>query len=157
MYDEVNLMDINQLLTQNNITRYRLAKQSGIPQTTMTDICSGRAKLENCSGETLYRISKTLGVSMESLIADAVEYRQDFETYKSDVCQRARDMGDLDFIIDALETGEVRRLWDKKRYSESIYLLAMVDNLSRENDLPLCADYADIRNKKAGTEAQYAV
>lgn len=69
-------MDINQLLAQKNMTRYRLAKLSGIPQTTMTDICSGRAKLENCSGETLYKLSRTLGVSMEILIGGAMEYVQ---------------------------------------------------------------------------------
>jgi transcriptional regulator with XRE-family HTH domain len=141
-------MDINQLLAQKNMTRYRLAKQSGIPQTTMTDICSGKAKLENCSGETLYRISKTLGVSMESLVSDAMEYRPGFETYKSNVCHRVKDMGDLEFLIITLESGEIRELYDKRWYAECLYLLAMVDYLSRENGFALCADYNDLRGAK---------
>ena len=140
-------MDINKLLSQKNITRYRLAKQSGIPQTTMTDICSGKAKLENCSGETLYKIAKALGVSMESLISDAVEYVPDVENYESVIQRRLNDMGSLAFIIDTLESGEIRRLCEKKRRSECLYLLAVVDQLSRENDLPLCSDYTELRKE----------
>ncbi|MCL2126437.1 MAG: helix-turn-helix transcriptional regulator [Oscillospiraceae bacterium] len=74
-------MDINTLIAQRGITRYRAAKQAGIPQTTMTDICSGKAKIENCSGETIYKLAKTLNVTMESLISDVMEYRPPFETF----------------------------------------------------------------------------
>jgi transcriptional regulator with XRE-family HTH domain len=147
-------MLINELLTQKGVTRYRLSKESGVPQTTVTDICSGKAKIENCSGATLCRLARTLGVTMETLLADAMEYRPAFETFKSNVCHRVKDTGDLDFIINTLESGEIRSLWEKKWYPESLYLLAMVDYLSRENDLPPCADYADIRKAKL-TETLY--
>ncbi len=140
-------MDINQLLQQRSMTRYRLAKQSGIPQTTMTDICSGKARLENCSGETLYKIAKTLGVSMESLISDAVKDSPDIENYANLINRRVEYMGALPFIIDTLESGEIQRLGDKRRRSECLYLLAMLDYLSRKNGLPLCADYAKLRRE----------
>ncbi|GHU96821.1 hypothetical protein FACS1894208_11870 [Clostridia bacterium] len=148
-------MRINELLAEKGVTRYRLAKESGLPQTTVTDICSGKARIECCSGETLYKLARTLDVSMESLLADVMEYRPSFEMFKNDVCNHVRDMGDLDFIIDTLETGEIRKLWDKQWYPEALYLLAMVDYLSRENDLPLCADYADVRRARL-TEPLYA-
>jgi hypothetical protein len=57
-------------------------------------------------------------------------------------------MGDLDFIIQTLESDRIRKYFDKKWYPESLYLLAMVDYLSRENSLPLCREYDDIRTKK---------
>ena len=57
-------------------------------------------------------------------------------------------MGDLNFIIDILEKDEIRKLYDKKWYPESLYMLAMLDYLSRENDLPLCNEYEDIRERK---------
>lgn len=50
--------------------------------------------------------------------------------------------------METLESGEIRKLYEQKRYSEALYLLAMVDYLSRENDLPLCSEYRDIRAKK---------
>jgi hypothetical protein len=114
----------------------------------MADICRGKAKLENCSGETLYRIAATLGVTMESLVADSLEYRPGFETFKSNVCHEVRDKGDLDFIIDTLESGRIRRLYDRRWYAECLYLLAMVDYISSENGLPLCSDYSDLRRAK---------
>jgi hypothetical protein len=57
-------------------------------------------------------------------------------------------MGDLDFLIDTLENGKIRKLYDKGWYAESLYLLAMTDYLSRENGFPLCADYNDLRKAK---------
>ena len=141
-------MNINALLSEQGMTKYRLAKTSGVPQTTVTDICSGKAKLSNCSGETIYRLAKTLGVSMESLVADSMEYRPAFETFKSNVCHSVKDMGDLDFLIDTLETGRIRALYEREWYAESLYLLAMADYLSRENGFPLCAEYDDIRRAK---------
>ena len=60
-------MIIEDLLEKRNITKYRLAVQAGIPHTTLTDICSGKTRLEKCSAETIYKLAKALGVSMELL------------------------------------------------------------------------------------------
>ena len=79
-------MIINELMEAKSITKYRLAKDSGIPYTTINDICSGKARIERCSAETIYRISKELGVSMESLIEPYMETRIDFELFKSNTC-----------------------------------------------------------------------
>ena len=76
------------------------------------------------------------------------EYRTNFEIYKSNICHLVKDMGDIDFIIYTLESNEIRTLYQKKWYPESLYLLAMVDYLSRENGLPACAEYDDIRNSR---------
>lgn len=141
-------MYINNLLDEKNITKYRLSKLSGVPQTTIIDICSGKAKIEKCSADTLYKIAKTLAVSMETLIETAMEYRAEFETYKSNICHLVKDMGDIDFIIDTLESNKIRKLYQKQWYPESLYLLAMVDYISRENDLPACSEYDDIRSSR---------
>ena len=138
-------MNINNLLEEKDMTKYRLSKLSGVPHTTINDICNGRVKVEKCSAETLYKLAVVLGVSLDSIVADAMEYRASFETYKSHVCHKVKDMGDMDFIIETLESDEIRRLFQKRWYPESLYLLAMVDYLSRENDLPLCIEYNDIR------------
>jgi transcriptional regulator with XRE-family HTH domain len=141
-------MNINVLLDERKMTKYRLSKMSGVPHTTINDICNDRVRLEKCSAETLYKLAGVLGVSLDSLVADAMEYRSSFETYKSNVCHRVKDMGDMNFIIDILESGEIRRLYQKRWYPESLYLLAMVDYLSRENGLPLCNEYSDIRKAR---------
>ena len=141
-------MNINTMLEKKSITKYRLAKISGIPQTTVIDICSGKAKIENCSAVTVYKLAKTLGVTMESLIVSNVEYRPSFETFKSNVCHAVKDLGDLDFLIGTLESGRIRELYERGWYAESLYLLSMVDYLSNENGFPLCDEYGDIRQAK---------
>lgn len=141
-------MNINDLLEQKNMTKYRLSKISGVPFTTVSEITTGKTKIKNCTGDTLYRLAKALDVTVEDLLADSMEYRSSFETYKSNVCHLVKDMGDIDFIIDTLESDKVRKLYQKKWYPESLYLLAMVDYLSRENEFPVCAEYNDIRSSK---------
>ena len=74
--------------------------------------------------------------------------RSSFENFKSFVCHRVKEFGDIDFISDTLESIEIRTCFDRKWYPESLYLLAMLDYISRENDIPLCDEYDDIRRCK---------
>ena len=60
-------MIIEDLLDKRQMTKYRLAVQAGIPHATLNDICSGKTRLEKCSAETVYKLAKALGVSMELL------------------------------------------------------------------------------------------
>lgn len=74
--------------------------------------------------------------------------RSAFETFKSNVCHKLKDMGDVDFMLDILNSNEIRNLYDKRWYPESFYLLGMLDYLSRINNIPLCENYNDIRANK---------
>ena len=147
-------MSLNEALAQKNITKYRLWKESGVPQATISDICTGKTKIEKCSAETIYRIAKVLDVSMESLIAPAVRSldeerrRPSFDVFKSNVCHQVKDLGDIPFIIQLLQSNQIRELYEKKWYPEALYLLAMLDYLSRENNVPLCKNYNDLRSSK---------
>jgi transcriptional regulator with XRE-family HTH domain len=136
---------LNDLLKQKNITMYQCAKLSGIPYTTLSEVIRSKTRIEKCSAETVYRLSKILDVSMEELIHDSIESRPDFEIFKSNVCHLVKDSDDFDFIISTLQNDEIDRYWAKKWYPEAFYLLAMVDYLSRINDIPLCTKYDVIR------------
>lgn len=148
-------MIIDELLDDIHMSRYKLSKLSGVPQTTISDICSGKTAMERCSAGTVYKIAKILHVTVESLL-EAQEYEQtretgyrsSFETFKSDICHRVKDMGDLDFIINTLESNVIVELFQKKWYPEALYMLDMVDYLSRENSLPICTNYNNIRRHK---------
>lgn len=147
-------MSINEILAQKGITKYRLWKESGVPQATISDICTGKTSIEKCSAETIYRISKVLDISMENLVAPAVQraeeerMRPSFELFKNNTCHLVKDMGDIPFIIQLLETNQIRKFFEKKWYPEALYLLAMLDYLSRENNVPICQNYNDIRAAK---------
>ncbi|MCD7840466.1 MAG: hypothetical protein LUG46_07590, partial [Erysipelotrichaceae bacterium] len=113
---------------------------------TINDICHGKTNLKNCSGETLYKISRVLDITMEILIEDSM--RCDFELFKSNVCHKLKCLGDINFIISILENNEINEYYQKKWYPECLYLLAMVDYLSRIHDIPLCNEFDHIRQQK---------
>lgn len=98
-------MNINDLLKEKKMSKYQLAKKSGVPQTTIIDICSNKAKIEKCSAATIYKISRVLDVSMESLVKEAIEStntalkRPSFEVFKSNICHLLKDKGDIEFIV----------------------------------------------------------
>lgn len=76
------------------------------------------------------------------------DYRENFETFKSNTCHQVKNLGDLDFIEDVLVSNRIRILYEKRWYPEALYLLAMLDYLSKENNIPLCTNYNDIRIQK---------
>ena len=61
-------MNMQTLLKQKNMSMYRLSKISGVPKTTVIDICSGKSSIEACNAKTIYQLSKALGCSMETLM-----------------------------------------------------------------------------------------
>lgn len=147
-------MNINEFLKEKGMTKYRLAVLSGVPHTTLNNICSGHARIEKCSAETLYKLAQVLQVTIEDLIEDAMKDADvmpetiPFELFKSNVCHRVKEEGDIPFIVETLKSGDIQNYYDRKLYPQAFYLLAMVDYLSRENDLPLCNTYSDMRKQK---------
>ena len=77
-----------------------------------------------------------------------LEYRPSFETFKSNICHHVKDMGDIDFLIEIIESDRIYEYLNKKWYPEALYLLGMVDYLCRENDLPPLEDYQELRSIK---------
>lgn len=65
-------MDINTILKKNNMTKYQLAKLSGVPHATLNNICSGQARIEQCTAKTLYKLARVLNVSIEDLIKNSI-------------------------------------------------------------------------------------
>ena len=75
-------MIIEDLLEKQHMTKYKLAVQAGIPHATLSDICSGKTKLEKCSAETIYKLAKALKVPMELLTESGVRESEREESYE---------------------------------------------------------------------------
>ena len=94
-------MIITELLERKKLTKYRLAIETGVPHSTLNDIISGRTRIEKSSGETLFKLSTVLGVSIEELISDSIEQaaiEKSYETGLPDYLQN-----DLDAYKDGLK------------------------------------------------------
>ena len=115
------------------MTKYRLSVLSGVPHATLNNICSGQSRIEKCSAETLYKLAQILHVTIEDLIIDSIKRVEppqntiSFELFKSNVCHRIKDMGDIPCVIKTLKSDEIRQYYDKKQKPQAFYLLAVVD------------------------------
>lgn len=141
-------MIINVLIEKKKITKYKLSQITQIPYTTINDICNEKTDLKNCSALNVYKIAKALEVTVEELLEPCIEIRIDFDLFKSNVCHQLKEMGDLEFITYTLTNNKIREYEKKKWYPECLYLLAMIDYLSRINDIPLYNDYDELRKSK---------
>lgn len=140
--------NVNEIMQSKKMSKYRVSKNSGIPYMTLNDICSGRTRLDKCSADTVYKLAKTLGVSMEELLEPVMTPRPAFDLFRSNVCHKLKELGDIDFLIDTIESDEITAYYKRSWYPESLYLLAMVDYISRINGVPLCDSYSDLRKAK---------
>lgn len=64
-------MALKKLLEERDMSMYRLSQVSGVPKTTIIDICSGKSSLENCSAKTVYQIALALDSTVEFLLSQA--------------------------------------------------------------------------------------
>ena len=85
------------------MTRYRLAFTAGIPHATLNDICSGKTRLEKCSAETVYKLAKALGVSMELLTGSGIRQTERERAYEYGL--PAYLQHDLDAYKEGLKSG----------------------------------------------------
>ena len=77
-----------------------------------------------------------------------MEKRCSFELFKSNVCHWLKEEGDIDFLIQVLESDLIRKYYNRKWYLESFYLLGMLDYISRINDVSMCSEYDDLRQQR---------
>ena len=96
-------MIIDDLLRERNMTRYRLAVTAGIPHAPLNDICSGKTRLEKCSAETVYKLAKALGVSMELLTGSGIRQTERERAYEYGL--PAYLQHDLDAYKEGLKSG----------------------------------------------------
>ena len=95
-------MIIEELLIKRKYTKYRLAVQAGIPHATLSDICSGKTRIEKCSAETVYKLAKVLNVPMELLTEDGIRQAEREQAYEFGLPEYLQQ--DLDAYKNGLKT-----------------------------------------------------
>jgi len=140
-------MNINEILKQTGMTKYRLSKLSGVPHATLNDLCSGKSHIEKCSAETVYKLSKTLHVSMEVLIEESISRNNEKKAIHI-VREEAYEYGlpeylqyDLDTYKEALKQGSsiLDCLWGE--------LYGSI-NIAEINDGTITPEHADYLRRK---------
>ena len=141
-------MRLNEIIEKKGITKYRLAKESGVPHATLNDLCSGKTRIEKCSAETLYKLAQALNVPMEAFMEESAEKRAEEERI------RAYEYGlpgylqhDLDAYKEGLKNGStlIDCLWCE--------LYGSI-NIAEINDGAITPEHADYLRQKFKTSDQ---
>ena len=132
-------MIIEDLLKKRGMTKYKLAVAAGIPHATLSDLCSGKTKLEKCSAETIYRLAKALGVSMELLTENGLAQSEMERAYEYGLPTYLQD--DLDAYKEGLKThsGLMDCLWGE--------LYGSI-NIAEINERVISPEHADYLRQK---------
>lgn len=75
-------MTIQRILREKGMSRYSLSKISGVPWSTLSDICSGKTNLNRCSAITLSKLSKVLEMPIEEIMELKVEEKDNLSKGK---------------------------------------------------------------------------
>lgn len=135
-------MRLNEIIQEKGITKYRLAKESGVPHATLNDLCSGKTRIEKCSAGTLYKLAVALEVSMEALMEKTAETKAEEDRI------RAYEYGlpgylqhDLDAYKEGLKNGSTLMdcLWGE--------LYGSI-NVAEINDGAITPEHADYLRQK---------
>ncbi len=100
-------MTLRTYLEQRGMTVYRLSKESGVPKTTVTDICSGKTKIENCNAKTVFLLARALECSMEELMT--LESVSDFDQDGLPLDQSYHECGLPPYLQESLE--DMKKCW----------------------------------------------
>ena len=132
-------MIIEELIVKRNFTKYKLAVQAGIPHATLSDICSGKTRIEKCSAETVYKLAKVLNVPMELLTEDGLRQAEREKAYEYGLPEYLQH--DLDEYKNGLKNNSTLLdcLWGE--------LYGSI-NIAQINDGAITPEHADyLRNK----------
>lgn len=132
-------MIIEDLLAKRGMTKYRLAVNAGVPHATLNDICGGKTKLEKCGAETVYKLAKALGVSMELLTESGIHQAERERAYEYGLPEYLQR--DLDAYKDGLKnhSGLLDCLWGE--------LYGSI-NMAEISDGIITPEHADYLRKK---------
>ena len=140
-------------INQLGFTKYSFSKKSGVPWSTLCALLDGRSNINNFSFGNAMKICKTLKIKMEELYELCQqeipeEHRSSFELFKSNICHDVKREGDIAFIEKTIHSNVIREYYNKKWFPECLYMLAMIDYLSRVNEIELDSSYDDLRQLK---------
>lgn len=139
-------MVVDDIRKKRGLSMYELAEYSGVPYATVHAICKGNADIEKCQAGTVSKLAGVLRVSTDSLLE--AEKAQPFTFFRCAECHKVKSQGALTYLENALVQDEISAYYSEKEYAKALYVLSMIDYLSRLNDIPLCKKYNSLRGIK---------
>ena len=142
-------MTFKELIKQKNITSYQLAKATDIPYTTINDLLNGKTCMGNIRLKHALAIASVLDVDINLLIGlDTIEV-EEFRYFRNNTLMELKRKGYQEFITWVISTRMIDYYYKNNKREYAYYLLALIDYLSKQNNLPIyISRYNNIRKEK---------
>ncbi len=158
-------MYLIELMNTRHMSRADLSGLSGVPESTLRDILSGKAQLDRCEAATLYSIAEALDVSIEDILLsywDELEENAAPDTFTvhedgtlmpfyllvDATLSKLHKEGDLAVIKHIRASDWIEQFWDGGLYRCALFLLGLTDYLCRENGIKLDFRFDACRNAR---------
>lgn len=142
-------MTFKELLQEKKVTGYALAKNTGIPYTTINDLINGRTVVQNISLKYALLIADYLRIGVRSLNRLTSASPIEFRYFRSNLLHKLKSDGALSIIDDVIRSKMIDFYYKNNSKEYAFYLLALIDYLSRINNIPLYSKrYNDLRKEE---------
>lgn len=144
-------MYLMNLMNEHCMTRADLSMMSGVPDSTLRDILSGKAQIDHCAAATIYGIADALGTTVEDVLdhywdeclgADDEECEREvlhdghtlllFYSTVDRVVQLRQHVDDALLTSCVNSEAFIDLFFDKGFYREAFFLLGLTDYLNRK-------------------------
>lgn len=144
-------MYLMNLMNEHCMTRADLSMMSGVPDSTLRDIFSGKAQIDHCEAATIYGIADALGTTVEDILdhywdeclgADDEECEREvlhdghtlllFYSTVDRVVQLRQHVDDALLTSCVNSEAFIDLFFDKGFYREAFFLLGLTDYLNRK-------------------------
>ena len=140
-------MYIKRYLEDNQISIYKVADRASVAYPTVFNIVNEKVDILNCALGVVKKIADALDLTIDELLT-LCDKNQTYDLFRGEQCHLVKRKGEIAYVIDLLEKKKIDYYWKLDMKAEAFYLLAMLDYLSKRNDLPICEEYNEIRKYK---------
>ena len=142
-------MKFVELLNDKNVSGYALAKNTGIPYTTINDLINCKTVIQNVSLKYALLIADYLGVDVRELNNLSCYSPIKFRYFRNNTLMSLKNDGEINFAHNIFKSKEIDFYYKNNAKPYAFYLLALVDYLYKKNNLQINKKrYNQLRQEK---------
>ena len=137
-------MFLEDLLQYEELTLYQLSNLAHVPYSTLADIKSGKAQIQNCSVKVAKSIADVFGLTINELL----DYAEPFEVFRCNTLHSLKYAGEEALLYKILSSRLIDYYYRIHCHSKCLYLLALVDYLCEKCGIERITNYEPLRKLK---------